>query len=168
MDEIVNKVAQSNLITLDLADFYPEGKRMHIDLSQWLLEGIMLREKDFRQHLKQHDWSKYEGAFVSVNCDTDAIIPQWAFMLVGVNLQPFAKRITVGAPEDLENLLLQDALSSLNPKKYKDERVIIKGCGDKAISAEAYLTIAALLKPYVKSIMFGEACSTVPVYKNKG
>lgn len=166
-EEIVNKIANSGLINIDLADYYVHGKRLHIDIEPWLYEGLILREKDFRQHIKDHDWAQYDGAFVSVNCSADAIIPQWAYMLIGTQLQDYAAKVVIGNSETLEGMLMEDAISKLDMDEYSDKRVIIKGCGDLPIPSQAYLSFASALKPHAKSIMFGEACSTVPIYKKK-
>jgi len=167
MEEIRNKVAESGLITLSLEDFYPHGQRLRLDIAAWLYEGLILKEKDFRQYLKEHDWSQYENAYVAVYCSADAIIPQWAFMLVGIELQGIAKEVVYGAPEDLELLLMESSLRQVDWEQYRDQRVILKGCGDLPIPAQSYLRMASILKPIVKSLLFGEACSTVPIYKQK-
>lgn len=166
-DEIVNKVANSGLINIDLEEYFVAGKRMHLDIEPWLYEGLMLREKDFRQFLKDHDWSIYQNCFVSVNCSADAIIPQWAFMLIGTLLHDYAAKVIIGDPEILEGQIMEESISKIDMAQYQDKRVIIKGCGDKPIPSQAYLSFAAKLKPFAKSIMFGEACSMVPIYKNK-
>jgi len=167
MDEIRNKVAESGLITLSLEDYYPRAKRMNLDIAPWLYEGIMLREKEFRAHLKEHDWLQYKEACVAVYCSEDAIIPQWAYMLIGTYLEDLAKRVVYGSLEQLEMLLMEESLAAIDWDQYKDKRVIIKGCGDLPIPPQSYLSIAMHLKPRVKSLLFGEACSTVPIYKNK-
>lgn len=168
MEEIRNKVAESGLITLSLEDFYPAGNRMELDIAPWLFEEMILKEKDFRAYLKEHDWSKYQDAYVAVYCSADAIIPQWAYMLLGTYLQGIAREIVFGSREDLELLLMDRSLHLVDWEIYRDQRLIIKGCGDLPIPPQAYLRIASLLKPVVKSLLFGEACSTVPIYKNKG
>ncbi len=166
-EEIVNRVAQSQLITLDPQDYYPPGERKNLDIAPWLYEGVILREKDFRQAVKEHDWSQYEGAFVSVSCTADAIIPQWAYMLLGSALAPYAKRVIYGSPEVLESLLMEESLQKEDWSPYQDKRIILKGCGNLPIPPQAYLKMVSLLQPLAKSIMFGEACSTVPIYKQK-
>ncbi len=165
--EIRNKVASSGLITLSFNDFYPKGVRKALDLQPWLYEGMILREKEFRTHLQNHDWAQYKGAYVAVYCGTDAIIPQWAYMLIGVALEGLAEKIVYGSPEQLEALVLEEVLNQTDFSPYKDQRVILKGCSDLPIPPHAYLAFAARLKPFAKSIMFGEACSTVPIYKRK-
>ena len=162
---IENRVAKSPLTTLSLDEFYPQGERVELDIAPWLYERVMLREKDFREHVKNHDWSQYEGKYVAVYCSEDAIIPQWAYMLLAVNLKPHAKYFVYGSRETLELLLIEKELDKLNVEEYRDKPIIIKGCGDLPIPSHAYLKIAARLQPVVKSLMFGEACSTVPVYK---
>ena len=165
MEEIKNKVAESGLITLSLDEYYPQGERKELDLKPWLYEGFMLKEKDFRQSVKEHDWEQYQNAYVAVFCSEDAIIPQWAYMLIGAQLAGKALQVVYGSPQSLEVVLAQKALESFNAEAYRDKRVILKGCGDVPIPPQAYLQFAALLQPVVKSLMFGEACSTVPIYK---
>ncbi len=164
---IENKIANSGLITLDLADYYPKGERKLIDIAPWLFEGIMLREKDFRQSVKDHDWSQYQDCYVAVFCSEDAIIPQWAYMLLSSALAPFAKKVIFGTREQLESILMDSAIQSLDLSELKDKRVIIKGCGDLPIPPHAYVSMVSKLQPIAKSIMFGEACSTVPIFKKK-
>lgn len=168
MEELIpNKIAASGLITLSLEDFYPKGERKHLDIAPWLYEGMILREKDFRESVKNHDWSQYQNCYVSVDCSADAIIPQWAYMLLGVELEPFAKKVVYGNQERLESLLMDEAISQADLSEYEDRRVILKGCGHLPIPPHAYVAFVNKLKPYAKSIMFGEACSTVPIYKKK-
>ena len=165
MDEIINKVANSVLEIFDLEDYYTKGNRLQIDLSQWLMEGFLLREKDFREHLKNHDWSQYQDAYVAVNCSTDAIVPAWASILVTIHAAPFAKKIVSGSLEDLETSIYQELLPSIDYAVYKDKPVIIKGCSKKPVPMGAYVLAAQYLQPFAKSIMYGEACSAVPLYK---
>lgn len=165
MDEIINRVANSALEVFDLEDYYPAGNRMEVDLSQWLLEGFLLREKDFREQLKNHDWQQYQDAYVSVFCSTDAIVPAWASILITLQLSPFAKKIVSGRIEDINISLYEEILSNLNYESYRDKPVIIKGCSRKPVPEAAYLLAAQKLQPLAKSIMFGEACSAVPLYK---
>lgn len=166
-DLIPNKIADSGLITLSLEDYYPKGERKHLDIAPWLYEGVILREKDFRESVKNHDWAQYQDCFVSVGCSEDAIIPQWAYMLLGAALEPFAKKTIWGNPEMLESMLMDEALAQADFSEFKDQRVILKGCSKLPIPPHAYLHFVSRLKPLVKSLMFGEACSTVPVYKRK-
>lgn len=166
-EEIINRVANSALQVFDLEDYYPEGERVAIDISQWLWEGFVLREKEFREALKNHDWQQYEGKFVALHCSTDAIVPAWAYMLVTVYLQPFAKKTTQGRAEDINVLVYQELLDGLDYSEYAGKPVIIKGCSRKPVPQEAYVLAAQKLMPFAKSIMFGEACSSVPLYKKK-
>ena len=166
-DEIINRVTNSALQVFDLEDYYPEGKRLTLDISGWLLEGFVLREKDFREALKNHDWQQYAGAFVAVHCSTDAIVPAWAYMLITTYLQPVAKKVTQGTVEQLDVLIYQQILDGLDYTTYTDKPVIIKGCSRKPVPQEAYVLATQKIMPVAKSIMFGEACSAVPLYKRK-
>lgn len=165
MDEIINKVANSALEIFDLEDYYPAGIRVQIDISQWLLEGFLLKEKDFREQLNAHDWSQYQDQYVAVMCSTDAIVPKWAMILVTMHLAPFAKKIINGNLEDLDASLYESLLPSVDYTQYHNKPVIIKGCSRKPVPMRAYVLAAQYLQPYAKSIMFGEACSAVPLYK---
>lgn len=161
----VNKVAESGLITIDPADFYQQGERFVFDIKPLLIEEFLLREKDFREYVKKHDWTFYSGKYVAVTCSNDAIIPVWAYMLLASSLEPFAAKIVFGDLNDLESELFKEKLSQINPADYRDQRIVIKGCGDILVPVNVYMELTRLLKPYVKSIMYGEPCSTVPVYK---
>ncbi|MEO5776976.1 MAG: DUF2480 family protein [Flavobacterium sp.] len=165
MDEIINKVANSVLEVFDLEDYYPNGIRTQIDISQWLLEGFLLKEKDFRESLKNHDWKQYENQYVAIDCSTDAIIPAWASILVTVYLSPFAKKVVMGSLSDLETALYQEILPTLDYSKYQDKPVILKGCSKKPVPENAYIMAIQKLQPFAKSIMYGEACSAVPLFK---
>jgi hypothetical protein len=165
-DEIINRVANSKLVTLDLEDYYPEGKRILFDIKDWLFQDIVLREKDFRANVKQHDWPQYNNTFVALTCSTDAIIPAWAYMLLSLSLQPFAKKIVVGNLDALETSIYQDIIETLDVSEFKNKPVIIKGCAKKPVPQNAYIMLANKLRPVVKSVMYGEACSSVPLYKN--
>ena len=165
MDEIVNKVANSVLEVFDLEDYYPTGIRTQIDISQWLLEGYLLKEKDFREALRNHDWKQYENHYVAINCSTDAVIPAWASILVTVYLSPFAKKVVIGNLSDLETALYQEILPTLDYSKYQDKPVILKGCSKKPVPENAYIEAIQKLQPFAKSIMYGEACSAVPLFK---
>lgn len=167
MDEIINKVANSTLVVFDLEDYYQNGIRTEIDLSQWLLEGFLLREKDFRATLLEHDWRQYQDHYVAISCSTDAIVPAWASILVTMYLAPFAKKIVSGTLEDLETSIYQDILSTLDYSNYAGKPMIIKGCSKKLVPMSAYLFAAKYLQPFARSIMYGEACSAVPLYKSK-
>jgi Protein of unknown function (DUF2480) len=167
MEEIINKVANSKLEVFDLEDYYIEGIRTQIDISQWLYEGFILKEIDFREALKNHDFSQYKDHFVAIYCATDSIIPAWASILVTVFVSPFAKKVVVGSLEDLETLLYQEALSNLDYSQYQDKPLILKGCSKKPVPESAYILAIQKLQPFAKSIMYGEACSAVPLYKAK-
>lgn len=166
-DEIVNRVANSALQVFDLEDYYPEGERAVLDISQWLWEGFVLREKEFRDALKNHDWSQYQGKYIALHCSTDAIVPAWAYMLVMVYLQPFAKKGVQGTVKDINIAIYNELLNGLDYEPYAGKPVIIKGCSRKPVPQEAYVMATQKLMPFAKSIMFGEACSSVPLYKKK-
>lgn len=166
-DEIVNKVANSALKIFDLEDYYPNNPRMELDVSQWLFHGFVLKEKEFRAALKDFDWSVYKDAYVALSCSTDAILPSWAFMLVSSYLEPFAVKVFLGDLEHLESSIYQDLLNELDYSEYENLPVIIKGCAKKPIPDEAYILATRKLMPYARSIMFGEACSAVPIFKRK-
>lgn len=166
-DEIINRVANSKLVTLDLEDFYPEGKRVLFDIKDWLFEGFVLREKDFRQQVLEFDWSIYEDTYMALTCSTDAIIPGWAYMLLSINLEPYAKKIIVGNLEQLETSIYQDIITNLDISEYVGKPIIIKGCSNKPVPQNAYIMLSNKLKPVARSIMYGEACSSVPLYKKK-
>lgn len=166
-DEIINRVANSKLITIDLEDFYPSGNRIVFDIKDWLFEEIILKEKDFREHVKNHDWSQYQNAFVALTCSSDAIIPSWAYLLVSAELSNYTKKVVVGNLELLETVIYQDIINHLETTEYQDKPVIIKGCADKPIPASAYTLLIEKVRPVAKTLMFGEACSTVPLYKKK-
>jgi hypothetical protein len=165
MDEIVNKVANSVLEVFDLEEYYSKGARTQIDISQWLYEGIVLKEKDFREALKNHDWSQYENHFVAIHCSTDAIIPAWASILVTVHAATFAKKVVSGNLQALESYLYQEILQKIDYSIYQDKPVIIKGCSKKPVPESAYIMAVQHLQPFARSIMYGEACSAVPLYK---
>lgn len=165
--EIINRVANSKLVTIDLEDYYPEGRRVLLDISQWLVEGIFLKEIDFRSSLAAHDWSKYQGSYVAVYCKTDAIIPSWAFMLVSLELAPYAKKVAIGNLDSLETLLYSEIIQQLDTEPYRNIPVIIKGCTAKPIPEQAYSLICTKLHTVASKIMYGEACSFVPLSKKK-
>ncbi|MBT8305100.1 MAG: DUF2480 family protein [Bacteroidia bacterium] len=164
-DEIVNRVANSKLITFDLEEFYPEGERVALDIKDWLFEGLVLREKEFRASLKNHDWPQYQNNFVALHCSTDAVVPAWAYMLITTYLEPYTKKIVVGNLEDLEVTIFQEIINKLDVAQFKDKPVIIKGCSNKPVPMNAYIQITSKLKSVAKSVMYGEACSSVPLYK---
>lgn len=167
MEEIINKVASSALEVFDLEDYYPKGVRAQIDISQWLLEGFLLKEKDFREHLKNHDWTQYQDQFVAINCSTDAIVPAWASILVTIQVAPFAKKVVNGNMEDLDASLYEELLAKIDYSVYANKAIIIKGCSRKPVPMRAYVLAACNLQPFARSIMYGEACSAVPLYKAK-
>lgn len=166
-EEIVNRVAQSKLRVIDLEELYLKGPRVVIDLKDWLFEGLVLKEKDFRTRVASHNWTQYQNCFVAVDCSNDAIIPDWAFMLVTIHLQPYAKKIVAGNLETLETIIFQDLISELDVSVYENLPVIVKGCSHKPIPLNAYVQLTQKLQMVAKSIMFGEACSSVPLYKKK-
>lgn len=167
MEEIVNKVAKSPLIVIDLEDFYTEGKRISFDIKDFLYEGLILKEKDFREALSNLNWNIYKDAYVAVNCSSDAIIPIWAYLLIATHLQNIAKKVIKGSLEDLESLLYLESITNLDTGIYEGKKVMIKGCNKKTIPDSAYVFLAERILPVVQSLMFGEACSTVPVFKKK-
>lgn len=166
-ENIVNRVAQSGLISLDPAELYPAGERVVYDIKDNLFHGLMLREKDFREFVKQHDWSQYQDQHVAITCSSDAIVPTWAYMLLANKMAPYASTVVFGNLEALETVLFDRALAKLDIEKYRDERVVIKGCGDIYVPVSAYVELTAKLTAVAKSIMYGEPCSTVPIYKRK-
>ena len=166
-EEIINRVVNSKLKTFDLEEIYPEGERIVFDIKDWLFQELILKEKDFRASVKNHDWSQYKNSFVAVSCSGEAIIPSWASMLVASELTSFANKVVIGDLELLETAIYQELLSFLDFKEYNNASVIIKGCANKPIPNSAYAFLIEKLQPIVKSIMFGEACSTVPLYKLK-
>jgi hypothetical protein len=165
MEEIENKVANSGIITIDPEEFYTSGERVLFDIKPMLFQEIILKEKDFREQIKNTDWSKYKDKYVAIICTADAIVPTWAYMLLTLAMQPYAKKVVFGDMSILENELFNEKMASLNIEQYRDARIVIKGCGEKEIPANVYVKLTALLKPIVKSIMYGEPCSTVPLYK---
>ena len=166
-DEIINRVANSKLVTVDLEDYYPSGKRVVFDIKDWLFQGFVLREKDFRKQVSEYDWSQYKDAFVALTCTSDAIIPGWAYMLISLQLADIAKKVVIGNLEALETSIYQEIIQDLDISDYKDKPVIIKGCSKKPVPENAYVILAKKLKPVARSIMYGEACSSVPLFKRK-
>lgn len=167
MDEIINKVEKSGLITLDLEDFYPKEPRMLFDLKDYLYEGLVLREKEFRANLSELDWKMYENAYVAVTCTSDAIVPSWSYLLIANYLTGVAKLISFGTLEDLERDIFTEIIDKMDVDSYKDKKIIIKGCSRKPVPQNAYLQLIQKLKPIASSLMFGEACSTVSIFKKK-
>ncbi|MEO0060115.1 MAG: hypothetical protein RLZZ312_1762 [Bacteroidota bacterium] len=165
MSEIINKVANSTLEVFDLEDYYQTEVRIQIDLSQWLEEGFMLIEKKFRAHLKNHNWQQYQNNYVTLFCSTDAILPAWAAILVTTYLTPFAKKTVVGSFTDLETAIYHDILDTVDFSVYANKSVILKGCSKKQVPENAYIIAIQKLQKHAKSIMYGEACSAVPLFK---
>jgi hypothetical protein len=166
-DQIVNKVAESGLITLDLEVYLPREIIVEFDLANHLFMGLILKEKEFREAMKQLDWEQYRGKMVAVTCSADAIIPMWAYMLVVSYLQPVASAVYQGSAAEFRKQLFLNRLSTIDATEFDDKRVVIKGCGDQPIGEYAYFEITRILLPHVKSIMYGEPCSTVPVFKKR-
>jgi len=166
-EEIINRVAQSPLITFDLEKLYPLGERRVLDIAQWLHQGIILREKEFRAHVDANDWSVYKDAFVALHCSTDAIVPAWAYMLVASRLTPLVRRVHIGSLEGLETLLYQEILVNLDVSPFVDRPVIIKGCSHRPVPENAYIMALAKIQSVAKNVMYGEACSSVPLYRKK-
>ncbi len=163
---VVNKVAQSGLITLKLEDFAPLEEIMPFDLAEFLFRGMILREKDFRQVMEDTDWAAYTNRYLAVFCSADAIIPVWAYMLVAVRAEPFAKGVYPGTVQEVETRIFLERIALIDTETYRDARVVVKGCADRPVPAAAFLEISRKLRPVVKSLMYGEPCSTVPVYKS--
>ena len=166
-DTVVNRVARSTLITFDLEKFYQIGTRKSLDLSQWLDQGIVLREKDFRSKLKDHDWKAYQDQFIALYCSSDTVFPAWAYLLVTTYLQPYARKVVKGTLADLEIQLFSDKIQKIDLKQFKDKSLIIKGCSNKSVPEDAYVQLIIKLQPVVKSLFYGEACSSVPLFKKK-
>jgi hypothetical protein len=164
-ETIINRVAKSGLISLDLEDFYDTGERVLYDLKDNLFMGLILKEKDFREFLKTHDWTQYAGKNVAITCTEDAVVPTWAYMLLAIQLEPYANLIVFGNLQDLEQKLYDEALSKINFEEYTGAKVVVKGCSKVAVPTTAYVEVTRRLRPYAQSIMFGEPCSTVPLYK---
>jgi hypothetical protein len=166
-EQFVNKVAESGLITIDLEKYFPVGETAVFDLKDYLFMGLILKEKDFREALKNADWSVYAGKNVALTCSADAIIPVWAWMLAATYLQPVTKEIIMGDEKELHRYLFLKNIDAIDVTDFADQRVVIKGCGETPIADYVYMEITKKLRPVVKSIMYGEPCSTVPVYKKK-
>jgi Protein of unknown function (DUF2480) len=168
MDEVMtNKVSESGILTVDLEEYYPKDETIVFDLKDYLFMGLILKEKDFREALKNLDLTPYTNKNVALTCTADAIIPMWAYMLVSSYLQPVTKNVVFGNTDFLHQTLFLQNIAAINPENYTDKRVVIKGCGDLPVSENAYVAITQLLRPVAKSIMYGEPCSTVPIYKKK-
>ncbi|GAB3911351.1 DUF2480 family protein [Mucilaginibacter boryungensis] len=166
-ENIINKVAQSGLVTLDPAAFYPAGDRVVYDIKDNLFHGLILKEKDLREFVKEHDWAQYQGKNVAITCSADAVVPAWAYMLLANRMAPYAREVVFGDAAVMETVLFEKALAATDLEQYRDQRVVIKGCGDTEVPVSAYVELTKRLTPIVKSLMFGEPCSTVPIYKRK-
>lgn len=166
-ENIVNKVAASGLVTLNLEEYFHKGERLVYDIKDNLFHGLILKEQDFRAFIKAHDWEQYLDKNIAITCSADAIVPTWAYMLLANKMKPFANEIVFGSLETLETVLYAKALANIDINQFAGERVVIKGCADIQVPVSAYVEITALLTPIAKSIMYGEPCSTVPIYKRK-
>jgi hypothetical protein len=166
-ENIVNKVAMSGLVTLDPASFYTKGERVLYDIKDNLYMELMLREKDFREFVKGHDWSQYTGKYVAVTCTADAIVPAWAYMLLANRLASYAAYVAFGDLDNLESVLYLKEIQKADLEQYRDQRIVLKGCGDMPVPTSAYVELTRVLTPIAKSLMYGEPCSTVPIYKRK-
>ena len=166
-DHIINKVANSPLVTIDLEDYKTKGRRIFIDISQWLEDGVLLREKPFRALLKDHDWTKYKDYYVALGCTSEVILPAWTTLLVTSYLSPYAKKINLGSLKDLEKQLFSNTISLLDLRMFENKPIIIKGCSDPNIPDTAYIELVQRLQTVAKSLFYGEACSSVPLWKAK-
>jgi hypothetical protein len=164
-NEIINKVANSSLVSFDLEDYYPSNDRVEYDIEQNLFQSLMLREKDFRSFIREHDWLQYNNKFVAIGCSVDAVVPTWAYMLLATKLEGIAAKVVFGTISELNDSVLIDRLKEIDYDQYQEARVVVKGCSKYPISTNVYVFLSTQLKPRVKSLMFGEPCSTVPIYK---
>ncbi|MDZ4667137.1 MAG: DUF2480 family protein [bacterium] len=164
---IENKVAKSGLLTLDLANYVELAPRVELDIKPWLFREMILKESDFRAFVKEHNWAQYQDKIVCFVCSADAIVPTWAYMLLAVSVQPFAKKYFFGSNQNVDAMLFHEAMGKIDFSQYRDVRVIVKGCGEIPVPVNAFVEITAGLLPYAKSIMYGEACSNVPVFKRR-
>lgn len=164
-DQIVNKVANSSLITFNLEEYYVQGDRILLDIKDQLYQGLILKEKDFRDFIKTHDWSQYQNKFIAITCSADAIVPTWAYMLLAIALQPFAKKIVFGSLQELETILYHEQLAKIDWSKFNNAKVVVKGCSKVDVPIAVYVEATNRLKPLAASLMFGEPCSTVPLFK---
>lgn len=163
--EIINRVAQSALLTFKLEDYYPAGERVLLDIKDQLFMGLILREKDFRTYIAETDWAQYTGKYVAITCSADAIVPTWAYMLLAAALEPYAATYTFGSIEELDRALVSAALDTVDFTQFQDKPVVIKGCADVPMPTAMYVEVMKRLLPYAKKLSFGEPCSTVPLWK---
>ncbi len=166
-EEIINRVANSKLVTFDLEQLYPDGERVLFDIKDWLFEGFVLREKEFRGFVQKHDWDQYQNKYVALTCSTEAIVPGWAYILIASYMLPYARKVVQGDLNFLENAIYQEIISNLDVSEYIDKPVIIKGCSEKPVPENAYLMTISKIQSVAKSVMYGEACSAVPIFKRK-
>ena len=166
-ENIINKVANSGLVTLNLEDYFHNGERLVYDIKDNLFHGLILKEQDFRAFIKAHDWAQYQNKNIAIICSADAIVPTWAYMLLANKMKPYANEVVFGSLETLETVLYTKALAKIDMNAFAGERVVVKGCADINVPVAAYVEITALLTPVAKSIMYGEPCSTVPIFKRK-
>lgn len=164
-DQIVNKVASSSLVTFNLEEYYVPGDRILLDIKDQLYQGLILKEKDFRDFIKSHDWSQYQNKFIAITCSADAIVPTWSYMLLTIALQPFAKKIVFGSLQELETLLYREQLEKIDWSKFNNAKIVVKGCSKVDVPIAVYVEATNKLKPLAASLMFGEPCSTVPLFK---
>ncbi len=166
-DLIINKVANSSLISINLEELYPEGERVLLDIKDQLFQGMVLREKDFRDFIKSTDWSAYQNKYVAIVCSEDAIVPTWAYMLLAIALEPFVKKVVFGNLEALEQSIWDEIFIRFPFADYKNAKVVIKGCSKNPVPVYAFTELTRQLRPLASSIMYGEPCSTVPLYKRR-
>ncbi|MDH4092837.1 MAG: DUF2480 family protein [Cyclobacteriaceae bacterium] len=166
-DQIINKVAASALVTFDLEQYFQPGERILFDIKDQLFQGLIIREKDFREFTRNHNWAQYQDKFVAICCSADAIVPTWAYMLLAISLQPFARRVMFGTLDDLEITLFQERLAGVNWSQFKGAKVVIKGCSKVNVPVAVYVEATNKLMPHASSLMFGEPCSTVPLFKKR-
>lgn len=164
-DQIVNKVANSALVTFDLEHYYQSGERVVLDIKGQLYQELILKEKDFRDFIRQHDWAAYQDKYVAITCTADAIVPTWAYMLVSIALQPYAKQVVFGTLEELETAIFKKSLEKVDWSSFQNAKIVVKGCSKVDVPVAIYVEATNNLRPYAASIMFGEPCSTVPLYK---
>jgi hypothetical protein len=162
---LVNRVASSGLITINLEEFFPKEEVVVFDIKDYLFMELILKEKDFRDALKEHDWNQYEGKNLIVYCSTDAIVPVWAYMLVAAYAEPFAKRVFQGDEDTFYKVVFNEAISKIDAAQYEEKRIVVKGCSNKPVPPSAYVELTRVLRPFAQSIMYGEPCSTVPIFK---